>query len=459
MEYGNKKILSGALILGIGAFLSKLLGAIYRIPLTRVIGGTGLGLYQMIFPVYALLLDLSGAGVPNAVAKLISSYKGEDKEVYARKILKSSLIFFSFLGAVLSLFTGIFSNIIATAQGNSDAAFSYVCISPSIFIVCIICCFRGYFQGYMNMVHTAVSQIVEQTVKLVFGLLLAFAFLPDIKKSVGGAALAITLSELFALLYFIVVFAFRNRKTPHLKIKFYQSEFPSFLKNIFIYAIPIALTGILIPLSKVFDSFLIVNILSEYSNNATGLFGLFSGVALTIVGLPVAVCYGIATVAVPAVSSESSDKSSSGKKTLLLTVAISVPCALICAIFSPFIVDILYGYLPSEEKIVSVNLLRLTSPCIVLLSFLQTENAVLVGKGKPKAPILSMSVGIVVKTLLEVLLLFNSKIGIYGAAIALIACYFVADLINLLYLKNTVNDKSKANGYSQVKNRRYADCK
>ena len=92
MDKNGKKILSGALVLGVAAFISKLLGALYRIPLTRIIGGTGLGLYQMVFPVYTLLLDFSGASVPNAVAKIIASYKGEDRENYARKILKTSLL-------------------------------------------------------------------------------------------------------------------------------------------------------------------------------------------------------------------------------------------------------------------------------------------------------------------------------------------------------------------------------
>ncbi|MBP5465944.1 MAG: oligosaccharide flippase family protein, partial [Clostridia bacterium] len=65
MDGNGKKLISGALILGGGAFIAKVLGAVYRIPLTKIIGGTGLGLYQMVFPVYALLLDFSGAGVPN----------------------------------------------------------------------------------------------------------------------------------------------------------------------------------------------------------------------------------------------------------------------------------------------------------------------------------------------------------------------------------------------------------
>ena len=73
---GDKKdgIVKNAFILGLGTFIAKLMGAIYRVPLTKIIGSLGLGLYQMVFPVYALLLDFSGAGAPGALAKIISSF-------------------------------------------------------------------------------------------------------------------------------------------------------------------------------------------------------------------------------------------------------------------------------------------------------------------------------------------------------------------------------------------------
>ena len=69
----NNSILKGAAFLGLGAFFSKILGAVYRVPLTNLLGGYGLGLYQMVFPVYSLLLDFSGSGVPSALSVLIAS--------------------------------------------------------------------------------------------------------------------------------------------------------------------------------------------------------------------------------------------------------------------------------------------------------------------------------------------------------------------------------------------------
>lgn len=427
----NKKIYYGAIILGIGAFLSKLLGAVYRIPLTRLIGGSGLGLYQTVFPVYTLLLDFSGAGVPNAMAKLISSRPPREREVYALKLLKISLLFFCLLGALFSVVTAALSRVFAAAQGCPEAYSAYITLSPSVFLVCAICCFRGYFQGFMNMTATASSQITEQAVKLAVGLIAARAFLPDIPKAVAAATFAITVSEAVALIMLIITFAVRRKKSGVLPIKLNKKEAVFSLKEIISYAVPIALTGMILPLSKVLDSFIIVNSLKLYSENATGLYGLFSGVAATVIGLPVAICYGVATVAVPAVSGGGANRNDKAKKTVLLTLVLSLPAAIFCALFAPFIVGLLFGYLGAEEKSVSVTLLRITSPCIVLLSLLQTLNAVLIGKGMPKKPAIGTAAGVAVKTAAEIVMLKNPAVGVYGAGIASIACYFVANLVNL----------------------------
>ena len=457
MDKNGKKILSGALILGVAAVVSKLLGAIYRIPLTKIIGGTGLGLYQMVFPVYTLLLDFSGASVPNAVAKIIASYKGENREVYARKILKTSLLFFSLLGAIFTLFTAVFSNRIASAQGNLNAGLAYVYLSPSVFLVCLICCFRGYFQGFANMTYTAVSQIAEQAIKLAAGLTAAGFFMPDVKKAVAGATLAITLSEFIALILMVIFYAAQKKKKGLTSLGLDKNTFAISLKQILSYAVPITLTGVILPFSKVIDSFLMVNLMTGRVENPTALYGLFSGVAATVIGLPVAVCYGISAVVIPVLSSSKvEDRNKNARNAVLLTVSVSLPCAAACAVFAPTIVRILFGYLNGAEKIVSVNLLRLCSPCVVLLSLLQTVNGVLIGKDSPKKPIIGMLIGVFIKTIIEIFTLSDPEINVYGAGIAAIACYFVADLVNLSMVF-PIKTKRKYNESSRVKIGRYAD--
>ncbi len=426
-------LFSGALWLGIGTFIAKFLGAVYRIPLTNKLGGLGLGLYQMVFPIYALLLDFSGAGLPSALSRIIAMQ--EDKDTVAKRLLSSSIKLFLSLGVLASIFMAVFSSSLARLQGNEGAKTAYLFLSPAIMLVSVISCFRGYFQAYLDMRPTAISQIIEQGVKLVFGLIFINAFLPNISLSVGGATLAITISELVALIYLYLKYkGFSARKPSQTALE--KGSFLKDAKTIIKTTIPITLVGIMLPLSHVIDSFVIINILKGYTSSATALYGLLSGVVMTVINLPVSVCYGISTVAVPSVSSckTQSEINSRSKKIIVLTTIVALPCAIFLSVFAPFTINLLFNNLPNVQKGIAIKLLTICSPCVLLLSLVQSSNAVLIGSGKLYTPVKTLGIGIIIKTLLNLILLSNKKLNIYGSAVAIIACYFSVCLINLILI-------------------------
>ena len=444
-------LLSGALWLGIGTFIAKILGAVYRIPLTNKLGGLGLGLYQMVFPVYALLLDFSGAGLPSALSRIIAMQ--EKKDEVAKRFLINSIKLFFVLGILASFFMAIFSTNIARLQGNESAKTAYLFLSPAVVIVSIISCFRGYFQAYLDMRPTAVSQIIEQFVKLIFGLIFINIFMPNIPLSVAGATLAITLSEVVALLYLYL----KYKRFSGKKVVQNSSIYNGFIKDAKIIiktTLPITLVGIMLPLSHVIDSFLIINILRNYTDSATALYGLLSGVVMTVINLPVSVCYGISTVAIPSVSSSKTQKeiNSRIKKVISLTFVIALPCTIFLCFFAPFAINLLFSNLPIAQKSIATTLLIICAPCVLFLSLVQSTNAILIGIGKLYTPVKTLGVGIIIKTILNLILLSNKKINIYGSAVAIIACYFSACLINLiLIIKQGRQNESKA-----IQNRQFA---
>ncbi len=389
----------------------------------------------MVFPVYTVLLDFSGAGVPSALSKLIASVKEEGRLYQAKVYLKASVKLFLSLGLAFSLIMLIFAKPLARLQGNQGAFWGYVFLSPALLLVSLLCCFRGYFQGLMNMKPTAISQVLEQIVKLAFGLLFVKLFLPNVELAVGGATLAITFSELVALAYLYLTYRRFISKNP-LSVQMNKQAFKGITKKIIKLTIPITIVGIFIPFSQVIDSFLVLNILGKYTENATSLYGILSGVVATVIGLPVAVCYGVATVAIPVVSrgKNSNEKNKNAIKTMLLTVAVSLPATIVCYFFAPYIIGLLFRGLIGQEKSLAVSLLKLSSPCVLLLSFLQTSNAVLIGKGKPYLPVISLTVGVFIKEILNIILLKIPKLNIYGGAIAIIACYFTVCLVNLFMI-------------------------
>ncbi len=451
----DKKIIGGALSLGVGAFLAKLLGAIYRVPLTNFLGGKGLGLYQMVFPVYTVMLDFSGAGVPSALSKLISS-KEEDKFYNADVYLNASLKLFFWFGLAFSISMLIFARPLASLQGDKSAYLGYVFLSPAVLLVSLISCFRGYFQGLMNMKPTAISQVIEQAIKLAFGLLFVSLLMPNIPLAVAGATFAITLSELVALGFLFFNYRRFKRKND-LKFEFDKRKFKRIAKGIVKLTVPITIVGILLPLSQVVDSFLVLNILGRYLDDATSLYGILSGVVATVIGLPVAICYGVATVAIPTLSRSKSrrEQGKNAVKTLLLTVAVALPATAVCYLFTNNIIELLFNGLIGREKTVAVGLLKLSSPCILLLSFLQTANGVLIGKGKPYLPVISLGLGVAVKEILNLILLKDPKLNIYGGAIAIIACYFTVCLVNLIMIFSS-KEKRLKNENERAFRRQYA---
>lgn len=431
LKSGNN-VIKGALALGVGTFIAKLLGAVYRVPLTNLLGGTGLGLYQMIFPVYAVLLDFSGAGVPSAMSKLISASSEEKKHLNGFNYFVASKKLLFYLGLVFALLMCICSYPLSLAQGNSKAWLGYVFLSPAVMLVAFISCYRGYFQGLLKMNPTAFSQIIEQVVKVLFGILFVIILRNNVIWAVAGATFAITISELVALGYLKWEYL-KHKNALGLNFK-RQKTNRKLWKNIIKIALPVTLVGVLIPLSQIIDSFMVLNIVGGYRKDATMLYGLLTGVVATVIGLPVSICYGIAVVSIPTVSRSKTikEKDKNAVKVLWLTILFSLPCALFCYFYSPFIINLLFRGLSSGEKTIAVNLLKITSPCIVFLSFLQTGNAVLVGKGKAFLPLFSLGIGVIIKEILNFILLKNQSLNIYGGAIAVIACYFTVCLINLI---------------------------
>ncbi len=431
----DKKVVRGAVALGLGALMAKILGAIYRIPLTNYLGSYGLGLYQMVFPVYTLLLDFSGAGVPSAISKLIASERAEVREQKAHEFLGSSIRLLSLLGGVAMLLMVFLSKPLSLAQGDGNAYLGYIFLSPAVILFAFISCYRGYFQGLMDMKPTAVSQVLEQVVKLFLGLFFVRLLMMNKRFAVAGATFAITISEVVALLYLYSLYR-KRKKANGIVYNFNAFEHKLRLKRIMKTTLPITLIGVMLPLSHVIDSFIVVNILSAYRSDATSLYGLISGVAHTVVSLPVAICYGVASVAIPAVSSSltHNEKQKNATKTLGLTFVVAVLGAVACYIFAPLLIRVLFSKLSSSEKSTSLNLIRLLSVTVVLLSIVQTSNAVLIGMGKLYFPVISLAMGVLLKTILNLILLKIPALNVYGSAIATIACYFFVCLVNLLLI-------------------------
>ena len=419
-------LLRSAIIISIGGLIVKALGAFYRIPLNNFLKAEGLGIYQTAFPVYLILMTFSGSAATTTITKAISA--GENGE----RVLRKSLAVIIPAGIFGWLFMSLLSKPLSAMQGNPEATAAYIALAPSLIFVSAISCFRGYFQGKNNMRPTAISQIIEQAVKILVGTSLCFFFGSPPARGAFWACFAVSAGELSATVY--LVFWYKKKKEIVV-----DNPAKYTVKRLIAGLIPVTLTTSIIPLSRLFDSFTVVNFMNRYSDNATGLYGLYSGSVESIIGMPVALCYGLSTAAIPAISSYFSKKDYENAKknsvkaisyTLLLS-AVSFACI---ALFSEIIVKLLFPKLSDSNKTILNRLIDFATIDIVLLSLIQTESSVLIAIDKPFLPSVSLFTGFALKAIAQLILLKNPELNIFAVLYSDILCYLVAVFLNLVYI-------------------------
>lgn len=422
----HEKFLRGAAVMTGGLLIAKVIGACYRIPLTGLLGGYGVGLYQMAYPLFLLFLTFSSAGIPSALSRAVARETALGRETTS--LMKTALSLFAAVGLAGSFLMCLVAVLMSGLQGEGNLVYCYYALAPSVFFVSLISVFRGYFQGKNNMVPTAVSEVCEQAVKAGIGFLAAFAANDAVRGAVY-ALVAVTVSELVTLLLLIRRYA-GERKVPSLrKVSKYR---------LFGSVFPVMVSAALLPLSRTLDSVVIVRLMSAYTDRAVTLYGLFTGGAMTLVDLPAQLAGGFVAVAVPAISySFSRGKTEEGRKkttlALLFTFLVAVPAAILLFSLAPHIVRFLYAKLAEEDKNTVVTLIRLSAVSAVTLAGTNTLSACLTGMGRAKQAAVSMLTAVAVKFALQFLLVSSPAFSIGGAAVAANVCYLVAFFMNLYY--------------------------
>ncbi len=421
-QKSRSRFMTGAALIAVASVVAKLLGALYRVPLTNILGAEGMGMYQLVFPVFALFMTLSTSGIPTALSRIVSEKRalGEPSRKYfamaAIALIATGLV----SGGILAGLAGK----IAVWQGNGSTRAGYYIIAPTVLLVSVIAGFRGLFQGELDMVPTAVSNIIEQAVKLGAGIGLALLLKPrGVTAAVMGALLGVSASEVCALLYLFVTYLVKCARRERETLRFGLKE----ARGMFKMALPIAASAIILPLSSFFDSIILVNALKwggVGQSVATAQYGLLSGPVNSLVNMPVVLIMSLAVVIVPTVSASRVTLDIDGvlvksRLSIKLAYLIGVPCAAFFMVFAPRLLPTIYPALSAEQLALSVNLLRVTAANIVLLATMQIYVSLLQALDKSAYAAVALLTAIVLKAALSVVL--TRYIGIIGGAIASLA--------------------------------------
>lgn len=173
---GRKKqsLLNGALVLVVATAFVEIVGVLYKIPLTELIGTIGRGYTGTAFNLYIPIHNIALAGLPVAISKLVAQSVAEGKFNNVKKIYKIALRMFFVAGTIGSILVLALAYPYAKSMDAMASLPSIIMIAPAVFVCCVMATYRGYYSGLRNQTPTALSQMCEVVGKLAFGLGLAF---------------------------------------------------------------------------------------------------------------------------------------------------------------------------------------------------------------------------------------------------------------------------------------------
>ena len=453
MQDKKKSFLNGALILAVAGLICKVIGAVYKIPLRNFIGEEAMGIYSIVYPIYTFLLIFSTSGIPTAISKLVAQERSKGNFSGAHSVFISSLKMLAIIGGATTALMLFGSSAIASwLKINSPEPI--IAIAFSLLFVSLLSAWRGYYQGLQNMTPTAITQLVEQIVKLAAGFYFAISWQNKFNNyvlSAAGALLGITISEVAAFLVIYITYRFSKKKIVTFTEK--NRRKTSYLKPLFLIAIPMTLGAAIKPLVDGIDSIMVKNILlnnlnfnSEYVD---ALYGYLKSDCGTLINMPTVLTVALSMAIVPAISdvlarNDIKGVKSLSKTTLKLSIIFGLPCTVGFALLSKQILSLLYTYqdkyygtlfFSAEDKLACASsFLIILSVGVLFLAIVQTTAGALQGIGKVTIPVINLGIGMAVKIILNLILVPIPQINIYGVPIGTVTCYAIAAILDVIFL-------------------------
>lgn len=440
-ENKSQNYLHGAAILAAGVVIMKILGFLYKMPIGNIIGDDGYSMFLATYNVYNVFLSLATAGLPIALSRLISEANAEGRPMQARRTFTVAWRMFFVIGLACTLVMLLFPDWLATdILHNPPTAMSIRAMAPAVLLVCLVSAYRGYCQGYGNMIPTTVGQVLEVLVKVAAGLALAFLIMRAGKsKAMGsaGAIFGVTVGSFAALIY-MWAYKRRNYRDDPSAANDNPDSDRRILGRLLRIGVPIALGSCVLAFLNLVDSSLCMGRLQSAAGytlaEAQTLYGVY-GKAQTIFNLPAAIITPLTISVVPAIAAaivrgENDEATAISEDSMRISAVLSMPMGVGLAVLAFPIMKVIY---PTSHEAGPVLLAIMGAAsffvCIVLM-----ENAVLQASGKEMLPMYSMIAGGVVKIAVNWFLVADPRINIYGAPIGTLCSYIVMAVMNFVFM-------------------------
>ncbi|WNC14960.1 polysaccharide biosynthesis protein [Brevibacillus brevis] len=441
-EKASVQFVKGAAILGVAGLVSKLLGAVYRIPYQNIAGDIGLYVYMQVYPLYTTLLILATAGFPIAISKIVSERVAVGDAIGARRAFRVASLALIVLGLFFFLLLYAGAPMVAAFMGDGHLTTPLRAVAWSLPLVPMAAILRGYFQGHQNMMPTGVSQVVEQLIRVIFILLTAFWAMSQYQDAylAGTGAVFAAFPGGAAAVLVLLWYWRKDKQGRQLVAEQGQSQGVAawtnrqILRSLLFYALPICMGALVLPLIPLVDSITVVNMLQwsgmpeDLAKLAKGAFD--RGQPLIQFGTFFATSLSLALV--PAISEAVAQRqhqmiASRSEVAIRLTFLLGLPASFGLALLAEPINVMLYGDTNGTEA------LAVQSFTIVFATLSISSAGILQGLGRVMRPARNLFIGVVVKLILNLVLV--PIWGITGGAMSTVLAYLVAMGLNVLAVK------------------------
>ncbi|MDN4605448.1 polysaccharide biosynthesis protein [Paenibacillus sp. F6_3S_P_1C] len=459
----GSRLLQGAFVLGLAAIISKIIGAFQKIPLQNLGGDGVFGIYNTVYPFYMLIITVAAAGLPVAVSKFVAEQNALGRPEEGRRIIRLSSMLLGGIGLVLALLMYTGAPLIGNWIGNGSVVTSIRAASMALLFVPVMTGLRGYFQGLQQMVPTAVSQVVEQTVRVtVMIVLLLWLMRRDASlETIAAGAMLGSVAGGFAGLVTMLGYVYHHRRKNGVRPAVMQgaesvtgqpfdaTAVPGgplteqrrsnrdWIKTLLMYAIPVCLGSLAVPLMNLVDTFTVPRLLRREGLDelqSMVSFGIYNR-GLPLVQLVTMLATSLSVLFIPAMA-EARLKGGPGAVRQQAGLAlrwfwlIGLAASAGLAVLAEPINRMLYGDAAGTEALRYMALTAAGSTVSIIAA------ALLQGLGAVRAPAFSMLAAAGVKVLLNVMLV--PALGISGAALAGAVAYMLAAGLNVALLARLV---------------------
>jgi len=485
----KQSFLFGSFVLVVSVIITKIIGLIFKIPLANILGGTGMGYFSCAYTIFMPIYAASVTGLPAAISRMVAENIAFERYANVRKIRRIAILSFSLVGIFSSILIFFLAKPFTIFIENENAYPALVAIAPCVFFGAIISVYRGYYEGLRNMFPTAISQIIESVIKLGAGLGLSYATLVYTEKTflatgkvfgvvcknlddakiialpyvAAAAIVGVTLSTGVSLIYLLIRYhIFGDGITKEMLSQDKSTDrMRHLLRNLLKIVVPIALGSVITNLTSLIDLGTIMRVLNRTIENSPQYFnekykeiladgttlkmlpnfiyGSFTGLALTIFGLVPSLTNMFGKGILPNLAEAWAIKDTAKinkniHAVIAVTSLLAIPAGLGIMVLANPILQLLYSSRQNEIMAVDTSL-AILGIGIVFLSLAIPIFAMLQAIGRADLPVKIMLIGVSVKLIGNLTLIYIPKINVDGAAISTTLCYAVICVVSLISLK------------------------